>query len=118
MGNVVLNLVVLKTPQVDRLRAFYQALGVSLAEEQHGSGPVHYVGQVGETVLEIYPLPDEGGMADTTTRLGFTVEQLAEVIQALREAGTVVTSEPRQTAWGLRAVVRDPDGRAVELYQA
>jgi hypothetical protein len=58
MAGVSLRLLVLKTPQVDRLRAFYQALGVELAEEQHGSGPVHYAGQVGDTVLEVYPLPD------------------------------------------------------------
>jgi lactoylglutathione lyase len=118
MPSVVLKLLVLKTGQADRLRAFYLALGVELVEERHGSGPLHYAGQIGDVVLEIYPLTDEGGAADATTRLGFAVERLAEVVQALREAGTVIASEPRQTAWGLRAVVRDPDGRAVELYQA
>jgi hypothetical protein len=113
-----LKLLVLKTRQVDRLRAFYQALGVGLAQERHGDGPAHYAGQVGDAVLEIYPLLDEGGMADATTRLGFAVGRLAEAVQALRELGAVIASEPRQTAWGLRAVARDPDGRAVELYQA
>lgn len=118
MAGPSLKLLVLRTPQVDRLRAFYQALGVELIEERHGSGPLHYVGQIGDATLEIYPLSDEGCSTDTTTRLGFAVERLAEVVQALREAGMVIASEPRQTAWGLRAVVRDPDGRAVELYQA
>jgi hypothetical protein len=56
-----LKLLVLKTPQVDRLRAFYLALGIELAEEQHGTGPVRYAGQTGNAVLEIYPLPGEGG---------------------------------------------------------
>jgi hypothetical protein len=54
MAGVSLKLVVLRTPQVDRLRAFYQALGVELAEEQHGGGPPHYAGRVGDAVLEIY----------------------------------------------------------------
>lgn len=117
MSKVSMRLLVLKTSQVDRLRAFYQALGLELAEERHGSGPTHFAGQVGDAILELYPLLD-GDTADATTRLGFAVERLAEVVQALREAGTVIASEPRQTAWGLRAVVRDPDGRAVELYQA
>jgi predicted enzyme related to lactoylglutathione lyase len=116
MAGVSLRLVVLKTPQVDRLRAFYQALGIELAEERHGKGPLHYAGHVGDALLEVYPLPD-GGTADTTTRLGFAVEGLAEVIQALRDAGVVVTSGPQHTAWGLRAVARDPDGRAVGLYE-
>ena len=118
MPGVALKLLVLKTPQVEKLRVFYQALGVELAEERHGSGPLHYAGKIGDAVLEIYPLADEGAAADTTTRLGFAVDRLVEVVQALREAGTVIASEPRQTAWGLRAVVRDPDGRAIELYQA
>lgn len=117
MAGPTLKLVVLKTPQVDRLRAFYQALGICLAEEKHGNGPIHYAGQVGDATLEVYPLPD-GGTADTTTRLGFAVERLSEVVQTLRDAGAVVASGPQQTAWGLRAVVHDPDGRAVELYEA
>jgi lactoylglutathione lyase len=117
MAGPSLKLLVLKTRQVDKLRAYYQALGIDLAEERHGHGPVHYAGTVGDTILEVYPLPD-GGTVDTTTRLGFTVENLADVVQALADAGAVIASGPRQTAWGLRAVVRDPDGRAVELYQA
>ena len=116
MADVSLKLVVLRTPQVDRLRAFYQALGVELAEERHGNGPLHFTGKVGGVVLEVYPLP--GGTADTTTRLGFAVQRLATVVQALQDAGGVVTGGPQQSAWGLRAVVRDPDGRAVELYEA
>jgi hypothetical protein len=40
MAGASLRLLVLKTRQVDRLRNFYQALGVELAEEKHGSlGP-------------------------------------------------------------------------------
>jgi hypothetical protein len=112
-----LKLLVLKTPLAARLRAFYQAHGVELAEEKHGSGPAHYAGRVGETVLEVYPLRQGDGPADTTTRLAFVVESLAEVIQALREVGTEVPTEPQQTVWGVRIISRDPDGRAVELYQ-
>ena len=117
MSAVSLKLLVLRTPQVDRLWAFYQALGIEMAEEKHGNGPVHYAGKVGDVVLEVYPLPDGGEVADTTTRLGFAVGKLGEVVQALRESGAAIAGEPKQTAWGLRAVVRDPDGRAVDLYQ-
>jgi hypothetical protein len=118
MEGASLRLLVLKTPRVDRLRAFYQALGVELAEEQHGSGPRHYSGKIGDAVLETYPLPEEGGAADKTTQLGFAVDRLAEVVEALRAGGATIANEPRHTAWGLRAVARHPDGRAVELYQA
>ncbi|MCC7420216.1 MAG: VOC family protein [Planctomycetaceae bacterium] len=113
----MLSLAVLKTRQVNALRKFYGSLGIEFAEEQHGKGPVHFAGQVGSVVLEVYPLPDDGTPADSSTRLGFTVARLAEVVEALKALDTPVVTEPQATQWGLRALVRDPDGRAVELYQ-
>jgi lactoylglutathione lyase len=105
MNSVSLKLLVLKTRQLERVRTFYEALGVSFVEEKHGNGPVHYAGQVGETVLEVYPLAGEGS-ADGTIRLGFAVENLDQVLERVQSGETqVVTS----------VVVRDPDGRAVEL---
>jgi len=117
MGKVMLSLVVLKTRQVVALRRFYGTLGIELTEEKHGKGPVHFAGQVGDVVLEVYPIPDDGTAADTTTRLGFVVARLVEVVDALKALNTPIVTEPLATQWGLRAVVRDPDGRAVELYQ-
>jgi lactoylglutathione lyase len=51
MDGVALKLLVLKTRQVERVRT----LGVSFVEKNHGNGPIHYAGRVGETVLEVYP---------------------------------------------------------------
>lgn len=116
MGNVMFSLVVLKTQRVVAMQKFYSALGIELVEEQHGKGPVHFAGRVGDVVLEIYPLPGDTS-ADASTRLGFTVARLADTIKALKTIDTPVVTEPQATQWGIRAVVRDPDGRAVELYQ-
>src|SRR5436305_3862908 len=102
---VSLKLLVLKTRQAERLRAFYESLGVSFTQEKHGDGPPHYAGQLGEVVLEVYPLAGDG-TADSTTRLGFAVGDLSLVLESLRAAGTPVVSEPKATTWGLRAVVR------------
>jgi hypothetical protein len=116
MQGVSLRLLVLKTRQLDQLRAFYQALGIALAEERHGRGPLHYAGQVGEATLEVYPLGDDAAATDATTRLGFTVDSLDDALRSLNALGVMPSDAPRQTPWGRRAVVRDPDGRAVELY--
>ena len=107
MADVSLTLLVLKSRQVDRGRTFYEALGIAFTEERHGTGPRHHAGRIGDVVMEVYPLPDDG-TADITTRLGFTVENLAEVVQALQGLGTPVAKEPTQTAWRLQAVVKDP----------
>ncbi|MFO0937638.1 MAG: VOC family protein [Gemmataceae bacterium] len=117
MGSVKLSLIVLKTRQVDALRKFYRSLWIELIMEQHGNGPVHFAGQIGEVLLEVYPLPNEGTPTDTSTRLGFTVANMNKVIEKLKDLETTVVSEPQASQWGMRAVVRDPDGRAVEIYQ-
>ena len=117
MADVSLTLLVLKTRQVEELRRFYLALGIALAQVQHGWGPVHFAGLAGDVVVEVYPLSEDGGPADASTRLGFAVEDVAGVVQALQGVGTQVVTLPRETAWGLQAVVKDPDGRSVELTQ-
>jgi lactoylglutathione lyase len=117
MAHVSLTLLVLKTHQVGQLRAFYQTLGVDLVEEKHGKGPVHFAGRVGDIVIEVYPFPEDGNLVDSSTRLGFVVENVAEVIRAHEGIGTKIVMPPKETAGGLQAVVKDPDGRSVELTQ-
>ena len=112
-----LKLLVLRTSDLNRLRRFYQALGIEFAEERHGSGPLHFAGRIGDAVLELYPLAAEGASVDSTLRLGFGVTDLLETVLAVEAAGATVVSKPGPTAWGTRAVVRDPDGRSVELYE-
>src|SRR3954466_4040063 len=104
MAHVSLALLVLKTRQVEQLRLFYQTLGVELVEEQHGKGPVHIAGRAGDVVIEVYPLPDDGSPVNSSTRLGFAVENVAEVIQALEGGGTKIIT-PKETVWGFQAVV-------------
>ncbi len=112
-----LTLIVLKTHRLADLRHFYECLGLRFMEERHGSGPEHLSASAGEMLLELYPLPAGTGEADSTTRLGFTVGNMTEVVETLRRHGSPVIAEPRPGEWGFRAVVRDPDGRSVELYQ-
>jgi hypothetical protein len=116
MAATVLQLLVLKTSHVDSLRAFYECLGLQFATEKHGNGPLHFAAEIGTMVLEIYPLGQgESAQADAT-RLGFAIPQPELVLKALQELGVFPTTSAKRTEWGWRAVVRDPDGRAIELY--
>jgi predicted enzyme related to lactoylglutathione lyase len=112
-----LTLLVLKTRQLARLRAFYTAVGLAFVEEVHGNGPAHLAASVGGLVLELYPLPDDAGPADATTRVGFAVSDLDATLVSLGAVQGTAVSQPKDTPWGRRAVVRDPDGRAVELVE-
>jgi predicted enzyme related to lactoylglutathione lyase len=71
-------------------------------------------------VLEIYPgsvgiapEPKVGG----ATMIGFCVSSLHDTLTALQDLSVKVLSSPTTSAWGLRAVVLDPDGRAIELVE-
>ena len=119
-----LNLLVLRAADVQASLRFYQALGLSFVQEQHGTGPVHFSCELGAMVIEIYPARARGGGAGAPDRrdagatiVGFRVESLAAVIDALAREGAVVLTAPQDTPWGKRAVVSDPDGRAVELNE-
>ena len=103
---------------MEALVAFYKAVGLSFREEKHGNGPVHFSTLLGDTVLEVYPLPKSVQTSDATTRLGFTIDRVEDIVQKLRAMGVQILTEPLQTQWGYRATVKDPDGRAVELNQS
>ncbi len=113
--NISLNLVVIRSADPERVVAFYRVLGLSFAREQHGTGPVHYACEMGRLVFEIYPQSEPQVLPET--RLGFAVGQIADLIGGLEDTGVAVVQPPRETPWGLRAVVRDPDGRSIELIE-
>jgi lactoylglutathione lyase len=109
---VKLNLLVLRTPKLEELKTFYSALGARFENERHGNGPEHYAATLSDgLVLELYPALD-GATPDAGLRLGLSVDDVGETLRSLGQTAT-----PRQTQCGLRALVRDPDGRSVELLQ-
>ncbi|WP_342778357.1 VOC family protein [Streptomyces botrytidirepellens] len=94
-------LVVLYTDHLEESREFYTALGLPFVREQHGSGPVHYSTTLADgMVIELYPATAK--RPASSARLGFTID------------GQTLT--PPLTSG--RHVVKDPDGRMVELYAA
>jgi lactoylglutathione lyase len=116
VSNPALNLVVIRSADLDRAAGFYGALGVRLSRERHGSGPEHLAGQVGAAVFEVFPAA--AGRSTIGVRMGFLVESVADAVVAAQGAGGAVVTPPRAGPWGFRAVVSDPDGHRVELTEA
>jgi lactoylglutathione lyase len=110
-----ISLVVLRCSSVEKALAFYLALGLEFVEERHGSGPVHYASEVGDTVLEIYPAA--ALVSVRHERVGFRVENLESVLAAVEQSGGSVESSSLHENVR-RAVVVDPDGRKVELFES
>jgi len=110
-------LVVLRCADLDRSRAFYEALGFGFVRERHGSGPEHLAAVTRSgLVVELYPATGgtevgRGTVGDV--RLGFDVDSLNDVVTALADAGFLDAPPPDGTV-----VVTDPDGRRIQLSGA
>jgi lactoylglutathione lyase len=107
-----LNLLVIRSADIQRAAAFYGHIGLQMALHAHG-GPEHFTSQVDGTVFEIYPL----GRAQptTTVRLGFAVGDVDGLLPDLIRVGGAVIEAPHDSPWGRRAVIADHDGHRVEL---
>jgi len=115
---MILKLIVIRTGNLERLAKFYQGLGLSLEYHKHGKSPYHYSGNIGETVLEIYPLAKDQKGVDNYFRIGLGVDNFDEIIANLKADNISFIMHPTDTEFGLMAIVLDPDNRKVELYKA
>lgn len=111
-----LNLVVLRSTDLERARSFYECLGLQFTRHQHGSGPEHLSAELGGCVFELYP-QSSNGASTLDTRIGFIVPSLEAVIAAIRDYPAAIISPPQASPWGRRTVVADPDGHRIELVQ-
>ena len=110
------NLLVLYSRDPERLAAFYERLGLTFLRHRHGVGAEHHAAEMGGGfVFEIYPAkPDE---AETRVRLGLRTASVDRAVAELAAQGVIIVSKPRDSEWGRRAVVADPDGNRVELTE-
>ncbi|MBX3302998.1 MAG: glyoxalase [Parvibaculum sp.] len=110
-----LNLLVLKASDPAALAKFYSRFGLRFALEQHGRGPEHQACVMDNSVLEIYPLLDEGEKS-IGVRLGFQVPSIDMATAGLDPASDFLLL-PSDTKWGRRCVIRDPEGHKIELVE-
>lgn len=85
---------------------------MTFIKHAHGKGPEHYAHEDDRGVFELYPAK---GATDDKTGLGFECDDLEAMFRTLTEFGP---DGIRQTEWGRSFVVRDPDGRRIELTQS
>lgn len=112
-NQVGLDYLVLRCADLERSRAFYEALGIQLVPEQHGRGHPHYSGAVGSVVLELYPL---SGKPTSGARLGIRVSDLAAIVEAMNRIGAEVVRVGTESAPD-SVVLRDPDGHEIAVTQ-
>ena len=111
-----LHSITLKSLQPQWTRDFYTALGFEFSEVKIYRGSQilrsHCDG------LEISLIAEEHSRQDhrPSLQLSFIVPELASVFKKLGQiSGVVVLLEPTEMPEGLKAIVQDPEGHAVEL---
>ncbi|MDB6024060.1 MAG: Glyoxalase/bleomycin resistance protein/dioxygenase [Verrucomicrobiales bacterium] len=116
LNPITLNLVVLKSLNPVRAVKFYTCLGLNFTSHRHGKGPEHWAAEMSGGVFEIYPQTPETP-STLGTRVGFRVPSVDSVIGRLIEFPDSVVSPTKDSEWGRRAVLVDPDGHKVELLE-
>ena len=112
-----LNLVVIRSANLDRAVTFYRMLGMRFTQRSHGNGPEHYTSETADLVFELYPLASSQ-MPTIAMRLGFQVDDLDGLVVELEAIGATIVTPPQDSTWGRCAVVKDFDGHIVELTAA
>ncbi|MEM7384030.1 MAG: VOC family protein, partial [Verrucomicrobiota bacterium] len=92
-----LNLVVIRSNDLEGSRAFYELIGLPFTRHQHGDGAGHYASETPSFVFEIYPTKDRSSVG---ARIGFEVESVDEVVERMQAQGFTILSQPRNSPWG------------------
>lgn len=117
MSGVTLNLVVLRSSDIVRAAAFYSRLGLHFTKHQHGKGAEHFAAEFLGGVFELYGQTSDGP-STIGTRIGFNVPSVDKVIAELGDYPDALKSAPKDSEWGRRAIIADPDGHRIELVES
>ncbi|MEO8199330.1 MAG: VOC family protein [Gemmatimonadota bacterium] len=101
---------------IDRAIAFYQGdLGLALIRQ--GSFGAEFM--EGGTHIGVHPAvhPDSSAMVGRHTGMTFQVEGLLDFCEGLHERGVRFLNEPTQQSWGIMAMINDPDGNVLALWE-
>lgn len=109
-----LNLLILRCQDIESARTFYECIGMKFTKHAHGSGPEHYAHEDSSGVFELYPVrPGHNGDA---TGLGFRTKDIQQLSREF-ETGGFAPQPIQDQPWGRTFIVRDPDGRRVEIKE-
>src|SRR5689334_16534571 len=103
MSSITLNLVVLRSTDIERSAEFYSRLGLQFSRHRHGKGPEHFSAVMPTGVFEIYPAASDGP-STLGTRIGFRVSSVDAALAALADHPGAVLTPATDSEWGRRAV--------------
>jgi len=100
---------------IDRAVAFYRdTLGLTMTK--HGSFGAEFLEQ--EPHIGVHPAnhPDAKKLVGRETGLTFHVPDLLHFCGILHDRGVRFVTEPTRQTWGVMAMIADPDGNVMALW--
>ena len=101
---------------IERAVAFYQEdLGLSVTKR--GSFGAEFL--EGGAHLGVHPAvhQDARALVGRHSGITFRVEKLLDFCERLHERGVKFLNEPTQQSWGIMAMIADPDGNVIALWE-
>ncbi|HUL70557.1 MAG TPA: VOC family protein [Gemmatimonadales bacterium] len=101
---------------IERAKVFYRDhLGLPMTKE--GSFGAEFL--EGPTHLGVHPAihPDARALVGRHTGVTLHVEDLLEYCDRLRQHSVRFIAEPTQQAWGIMAMISDPEGNVFALWE-
>ena len=101
---------------IERAIAFYRDdLGLPITRQ--GSFGAEFL--EGGTRIGVHPAvhPDAKALVGRHTGMTFQVKDLLDFCERLHQRGATFLNEPTQQTWGIMAMVADPDGNVLALWE-
>lgn len=114
----MISLLVLRVKDIEESKKFYELLGISFIKEQHNNGAVHYASTIDGLVFEIYP-STPCYPVECSTRIGFKLNNIEQIIENLK-SNNYQDSIVKDLCFNnqhIHALLKDPDGRKIELNE-
>jgi catechol 2,3-dioxygenase-like lactoylglutathione lyase family enzyme len=111
VGILGVNHIAFRTPDVERLRSFYaELLEADVLDGEHG--PL----RAGATLLAFFPSEDNP-ISNDPDELAFDADAQGfdDAVARARALGALVREPVEHSPWSRGFVIRDPDGRRVEI---
>ena len=121
LGMAYIGALVVGSAQPEQVVEFYRRLGLPLIEENHGDGVVHWACELDGVHFAVFRGEGDGTAPGYhqagSTCVGFAVDSVADAIATSRSTGATIVQAATEMPWGLRAIICDPDGRPVEVFE-
>ena len=110
--------ITINTAHLDEMLQFYRIIGVDFATTNVDKGGKVFRAKLGETEFSLFSIPTAEKARTPGLQLSFAVEKLEEMAKLLAQVPkAMLMMEPTEMPDGKKAILLDPEGRAVELSE-